>query len=173
MKRKSVGGFVTGLIGVIAGVPICIYLFYVILLVSAFASIGSTSPVITGFLPVAIWFLPLAEIFAIVAVCFYFKKARVGGILMLIATILYALPIVLFITIVDGGFSAIFLLVLGFAPVLLFLIAAILGLCAKAKAKISPETTTPNNNTNTSFCNYCGAVIPEGQTICNNCNAKN
>jgi len=177
MKRRSIGGFVTGLIGVITGVPIGIYLFYVILIVAAFASIGSNSTLMTGFLPVSIWFLPLAEIFAIVGVCFYFNKARVGGVLMLIAAILYALPIILFITILEDGFHATFLLVLGFAPAILFLIAAILGLCARSKTKISPEIVAPtiptNNGNKAHFCSYCGAVLPEGQSKCNNCNAEN
>ena len=133
MKRKSVAGFVTGLIGILAGIPIGYYMFVVFALVFGLGKAGLIYEL-------SVWALPLAGIFAIVGVCFMFTKSRIGGNIMLLAFALYVFPFVLLLTINPAN-----ILVFGFGliPAILFLVSGILGIVAKPTARIS---VLPNKN---------------------------
>lgn len=140
MKRRSIGGFVTGLIGLLLGVPIGFYSYLVLVLILALSG--------QEILTYSVFSFYFAGIFAFIAIFFYFTKAKAGGILMMIATILYIVPFAcgVYTVLSDGGslVGLMFPLMIGNLPTILLFVSAILGLCAKAKTKISSET---NNNT--------------------------
>ena len=132
MKRKSIGGFVTGLVGIVAGLPIGFYSYLIIGLILAF----SENPI----LAYSVYLFFAAAVLAIVGVCFYFTKARVGGILMLIATLLYLAPFIccLYATLAIGGsiLELMFAILIGNIPTLLLFISAMLGLLSRARPTI-------------------------------------
>ena len=136
MKRRSVGGFVTGLIGLLIGLPVGFYAYFVLALILSLSN--------HSFLAYSVYSFFAAAIFAIIAVCFYFSKARVGGILMLIATILYLVPFAcgLYVILINDGISIelMFVLAIGNIPTLLIFISALLGLTARVKEKFVPYT---------------------------------
>ena len=155
MKRRSIGGFVTGLIGIVLAVPIFILAWYIITFVVGLSLSFSGKEVLAEIIMLVTMFtFPISVILAIVGVCFYFKKARVGGLLMLIATLLALVPFILAFIGISGTenntFETLIPLILyssvGNIPTLLMFISAILGLCSKATAKISPDIT-PNEQT--------------------------
>ena len=137
MKRRSIGGFVTGLIGILSGIPIGFYAYIILALILGLSG--------HGMLAYSVYAFYIAGIIAIVGICFYFTKARLGGMLMLIATILYIVPFGcgLYALLSSSGsiIELMFALIIGNIPTILLLISAILGLCSKAKAKISLEAT--------------------------------
>ena len=136
MRRRSIGGFITGLIGIILGVPIGFYAYIVLILVLALGGHSLAAYSVYLFFP--------ALFFAILGVCFYFTKARLGGLFMLIATLLYVIPFICGIlsvvsaegATVDHGFIS--LVCFGNIPTLLTFISSMLGLTAKAKEKVVP-----------------------------------
>ena len=136
MKRKSIGGFITGLIGIVIGVPIGFYAYIVLALILGLGGFET--------LAYSIYLFYFAGIVAVTGICFYLTKARIGGILMLIATLLYLTPFICGLyAIISAGSSILeltFALIIGNLPTVLLIISSILGLCAKSKAKISPET---------------------------------
>ena len=129
MKRRSISGFVTGLVGIVSGLPIGFYSFIFLALILGFGGYESLSNSVYLFLA--------AGILAIIAVCFYFTKARVGGILMLIAFLLYITPYIFGIyALLSSGtplVEILFLLLVGNIPTLLLFISAMLGLFSKAR----------------------------------------
>lgn len=137
MKRRSIGGFVTGLVGILLGIPIGFYAYIVLALLLGLGGFES--------LAYSVYLFFVAGIIAIIAVCFYFTKAKIGGILMLIATLLYIIPftcgVYASLSMDESVVGLIFALIIGNIPTLLLLISAILGLCAKPKTHL-----IPNNN---------------------------
>ena len=133
MKRRSISGFVTGLVGILIGIPTGFYAYIILALLLGLGGFDV--------LAYSIYLFYIAGIVAIVGICFYFVKARVGGILMLISALLYFVPFAcgLYATISLGedATSMIFALMIGNIPTVLLLISAILGLCAKAKPTIA------------------------------------
>lgn len=129
MKRKSISGFVTGLLGIISGLPIGFYAYIVLALILGLSKYS--------ILAYSVYLFIVAGIVAIVGICFYFTKARIGGILMLIATILYVIPFCCGVyaqLTSNGDISELFLaLTIGNIPTILMLISAILGLLSKPK----------------------------------------
>ena len=130
MKTKSKSGFIVGLLGLLSGLPIGYYAYVIFTLVFGLSKAGSIYML-------SIYMLPLAGIIALIALFFFFKKAKLSGILMLLATIVYLIPFILLITMKGFAFTEnIFILVIGIFPAILFVISAILGL--KAKSLIPP-----------------------------------
>lgn len=129
MKRKSVSGFVTGLLGIIAGLPIGYYAYIVLALVLGLSNHNT--------LAYSVYLFLVAGIVAITGICFYFTKAKLGGIFMLIATVLYVIPFCcgLYALLLSGGNMGELLhaLTIGNIPTILMLISSILGLCSKIK----------------------------------------
>jgi len=143
MKKRSVGGFVTGLVGIILGVPIGYYAYIVLALILGLGGFENLVYSIYLFVP--------AGILAIVGVCFYFTRAKLGGALMFVATVLYISPFICGVCAViqTSGNTAEFILALliGNIPTILLLISTILGLSAKPKVYIIPEDTNKTNET--------------------------
>ena len=131
MKRRSIGGFITGLIGILIGLPIGFYSYITLILILALGGLNVLAYSVYLFFP--------ALFFAILGVCFYFTKARLGGVFMLISTLLYIIPflcgIYAILTLegatVDHGFMI--LLCIGNIPSLLTFVSCILGFTARAK----------------------------------------
>lgn len=126
MKTKSKSGFIVGLLGLIAGIPIGFYAYIVFALIFGLSKASD----LYGF---SIYMLPLAGAIVVIALLFFFKKAKVGGILMLIASIIYLIPFILLIILKGFAFTEnIFILIIGIFPAIMFVISAILGLKAKS-----------------------------------------
>ena len=142
MKKRSIGGFVTGLVGIVLGVPIGFYAYVILALILGLGGFENLAYSVYLFIP--------AGIIAIIGVCFYFTQARIGGTLMFIATVLYISPFVCGVYAVmqtSGSLGEIILaLIIGNIPTILLLISTILGFLAKPRVFIIPEN---NNQTNT------------------------
>ena len=142
MKRRSISGFVTGLVGILIGIPTGFYAYIILALLLGLGGFDV--------LAYSIYLFYVAGIVAIVGICFYFVKARIGAILMLLAAILYLVPFICGLyAVISSNESLIELmvaLVIGNIPTILLLVSAILGFCAKAKPTISPETTEQVTN---------------------------
>ena len=126
MKRKSVSGFITGLLGIIIGLPIGFYAYIVLSLI-----IGLSN---AGIIVYSVYLFYIAGVIAILGICFYFKNAKIGGILMLVASILYLTPFLcgIFTTLINNNLGElIFALIIGNIPTALLFISAILGLKSK------------------------------------------
>ena len=133
--RRSIGGFVTGVVGILIALPIAFYSYIVLALILGLSGFEELAYSVYSFL--------ISGVFAIIAVCFYFSKARIGGILMLIATILYIIPFIcgIYVIFSIGGVitDLLFALIIGNIPTILLLISAILGLRSKTINKINIE----------------------------------
>ena len=80
MKRKSVGGFVTGLLGVI-GAGIVGWYVYLIIAITLDLANAVDGEVSGAGLIVTLALLYLVSILlGVIAICFYFKNAKAGGI---------------------------------------------------------------------------------------------
>ena len=127
MKTKSVSGFVTGLLGIVAGVPIGFYAYIVLALVLGLSNHNT--------LAYSVYLFLVAGIVATTGLCFYFTKAMLGGVFMLIATVLYVIPFCcgLYALISNNGnISELPLaLIIGNIPTILLIISTVLGLKSK------------------------------------------
>lgn len=135
MKRKSTLGFILGIIGLLAGLPIGTYSFVVLGIVLA----------LTGHVLIAhsIYLFYAAAIVAVVSLIIYFIDAKIGGILLLFTILLYVAPFICGVyTLLSNDGSLLELipsLIVGNIPTVFLLISAIIGLKAKPKTPINNE----------------------------------
>ena len=133
--RKSISGFILGLIGVISGIFIG-YIAYVLLtLILAFSKFN--------FLTYSVYLIWISLGIAFIALFFYFNKARIGGYIMLVAAITYAIP---FICALIALFSSntsiadfIFQFAVGLIPLVLLSISSVIGIASKTQSQITPN----------------------------------
>ena len=129
MKSRSIAGFVTGLIGIIIGVPIGFVAFIALALILAIA--GSTM------LSYSVYLFALGLIFAIIGVCFYFTQAKIGAIFMFIAAFLYVIPVALGLYVVlttqnpESLQAYIFTAITWILPAIMMFVSGICGAVAK------------------------------------------
>ena len=165
MKRKSVAGFVTGLIGTIGAgfMAYYVYIIFAIAIGLSESSNGKTAgTTILKLLGIAYF---ASVILGIIAVCFYFKKARLGGIIMLFATIANAaLPVYSAI----GEMS--FYLVIIFIPAILMGISALCGIFSK-KTQIIKQSALHNNQLE-KHCPNCGTTLRGNDEFCYKCGKR-
>lgn len=170
MKRKSVSGFIIGLIGSIISVGMCYIVYVLSALILALNSLQGNSMILYKIL---LYAYILSPILAIIAICFYFSKARTGGIIMLIASLLnFGLPVFIAISTVSQEMFLQPLLL--FIPAILMLISAMFGIFSK-KQSIVTNNSSPEVNLNETkiakYCQYCGTKM-EGNKYCTNCGHK-
>ena len=143
MKKRSIAGFITGIVGVVLGVPIGFYAYIILSLILGLGGFENLVYSVYLFIP--------AGIIAIIGVSLYFTQARIGGALMFIATVLYISPFVCGVcaTIQAGeNFAELILpLIIGNIPTILLLTSTILGLSARTKVYIIPENANQINET--------------------------
>lgn len=126
MKRKSVFGFVTGILGLIAAGIIGFYVYLVFGIAIGLSEAANGATMQTTILKIIeiLYFASIA--LALISVCFYFNKAKVGGRLMFIAAALNAaLPIYGATGDIDVS------IVIVFVPLVLFIISALSGSFSK------------------------------------------
>lgn len=129
--KRSISAFVLGLIGSI----FCLYQGFGVALFGDIANSITGEGVATIFVLLG-WVCFLGAILGIVGASLCFKKARVGGVLLLISTLMcgaltgYALISILSVS-ADG--LAVSSLMMQIIPVILILIATILAFCAKLR----------------------------------------
>lgn len=124
--RKSIPGFILGLLGSIGGAIVSFYAWVILNLVFGF--IGEA----LMFFRTALLLNIISNLVAFIASFFYFKKAKMGGILMFIATILNAyLFVILFTT--ENVSKSLSLIIVTLLPSCLMLISALLGLFSKKR----------------------------------------
>ncbi|MCQ2564739.1 MAG: hypothetical protein MJ152_02640 [Clostridia bacterium] len=122
MKKKKVAGFVLGLVGSIASGVLAYFTTFVLVIAMAVTKQhGEMFAVLS-----ALNFGGVAV--GIIASIFYFKKPRVGGILMLIAFLL-DLCVYIYIFAISDSFAL--QLILPMLPSVVVLVSAILGLTCK------------------------------------------
>jgi len=166
MKRKSVGGFITGLLGVV-GSGIVGWYVYLILAITLDLANAAKAEVSGVGLIVTLGLLYLVSILlGVIGICFYFKKAKTGGIIMTIATICNAaLPVYSLST--DFNFG----LIIIFIPTVLLFVSAILGLCSK-KQLVLLEQPAVSNVGGKKYCVKCGAQLNANDGFCSKCGTK-
>ena len=183
MKRKSIAGFVLGLISFLIMLPICYYILVTIMLINSLTTgLGTAENTANNVIINIILSLEIVgSLLIIVGACYCFNKARIGGIHMLIGSVLLAIfPIYIFI--VDNSMKE-FVIIMAI-PIIFSLIGGICAVCAKAKqsnlTQNNQPQTYPNSDSNLNanlnasaqnFCKYCGAKL-KGD-FCSNCGAKN
>ena len=124
MKRKSIPGFIVGLIGLFIGIPIGYYAFWIISLIMALSGMD--------ILVYSTYLIPIAGVLTLIALCFYFNKAKIGGLIMLISSILYIVPFVLALTVKGINIGELILqLILGLLPAVLTIISTVLAFKSK------------------------------------------
>lgn len=138
VNRKSVSGFVTGIIGIILGVIISFLSFFVIqtfvmMIMGVIEAASESEELMSGFgttlnLLTSINFI--ANVVAIIAVCFMLKKSRIGGIIMLIASLMYA-SVSIFLMAQSLQPQLILPMILMLSPAILMLVSAVLALNGK------------------------------------------
>ena len=168
MKRKSVPGFVLGIIGILSSFVVGYILYAVMTIVFAFSSaFGAENLLLT----ILFYAHMVAPILAIIGVCFYFNKARVGGILMLVATILnVALPIYFILNNSDLSIQTFGFLI----PAIFMFISAICGIFSKStQPKLIAEQVNQNYKTTApEYCVNCGNKLDTNTQFCPNCGKK-
>ena len=96
-----------------------------------------------------------------------FKKARTGGIIMLIATVCnVALPI--YSLLLEFQYGLIIIIV----PTILLLISTFLGLFSKKQLIIAQTTQSHQITNDKKFCPYCGKQLNITDDFCFNCGKK-
>jgi len=164
MKRKSVGGFVTGLIGTIGSLFLSYYIYVILSLVVGLAEEITTELMI---LQILCYLYFASVILGIVAVCFYFKKARLGGFLMLGATICNAaFPVY---TVLMGGEMEIFAILM-FLPIILLMISMFLGIFSKKVQVYQPENVARPQVEK--YCHICGTTLKGTDEFCHKCGTR-
>lgn len=126
MKTKSVSGFVLGVIGLIFSITVSFYAYYVLALIFA---LSKTSLIYY----IALYSNVISNLIVLIGLCFYFTKARIGGIIMLIAFVLNISVFILSLTINGIFLSILHLVLIATIPSMLILISSILGLKVKQK----------------------------------------
>ncbi len=130
MKTKSILGFVLGLIGLLLSIAVSIYSYFVLAIIFAVAK--------TSFIYyIALYANLISNIIIIIGLCFYFTKARIGGIIMIVAFVLNIFVFVMCLTINQIFLSVLPLVIIAIIPSILLLISSVLGL--KTKHTISNE----------------------------------
>ena len=176
--RKSVGGFICGLIGAIISTFTAFGLWLVVSIALEFLSSAgaeiSTELIVTT---VSSILFIVSAFLAIIGSCFYFKKARAGGVMMLIAFLfnvqLYFAPLLY-----GGEITLSMTNLLSYISTIFIFISAILGLSAKAQSRVLPQSAMINQvnrdaaNVDAKFCQYCGNRISTGSTFCSSCGRK-
>lgn len=176
--RKSVGGFICGLIGAIISSFTAFGLWLVIsVALDLITSSGGTIEFQLIVTTVSSILFIVSALLAIIGSCFYFRKARVGGVMMLIAFIfnvqLYIAPLLY-----GGQITFSMSNLLTYISTILILLSAIFGLSAKAQSRVLPQSAMINQvnreaaNVDAKFCQYCGSRIAEGSTFCSSCGRK-
>lgn len=128
MKTKSKTGFTIGLISILVGIPLGYISYIMLAIIIGFSKLNA--------LTYSVYLLFVSLVLALIAICFYFSKARLGAIIMFVAFGLYLTPFVIGIigaTISNVSILEMLLqLIIGLLPPIAMLISAILGIKAKA-----------------------------------------
>ncbi len=169
MKRKSILGFVTGLIGAIGSAILAFYIYVVFAIVFGFADAAKSSDLNNeNITKILLIIYCLSVILAIIAICFYFSKARVGGFLMLMATIANATFLVYIIKNTSIAFSLIFL----FLPTILLFISTLAGLFSKVEKPKQVQAIEKQTNDQHKYCTSCGNKLNLTDEFCSHCGTK-
>ena len=166
MKRKSVGGFITGLLGVIGAGIVGWYVYLIIAITLDFANAANGEVSGAGLIVTLALLYLVSILLGVIAICFYFKNAKAGGIIMTIATLCNAaLPVYSLST--DFNFG----LVIVFIPTVLLFISAILGLCSK-KQLIVVQQPVQYVAVSKKYCVNCGNQLNATDEFCSRCGTR-
>ena len=166
MKRKSVGGFITGLLGVIGSGIVGWYVYLILAITLDLASATETEVSGVGLIATLALLYLVSIVLGIIGICFYFKKAKAGGIIMTIATLCNAaLPGYSLAT--DFNFGLIIILV----PTILLLVSALLGMFSKKQLVLTQQPNMYNVG-NKKFCANCGNQLNGTDGFCPRCGTK-
>lgn len=168
MRNRSIAGFIMGLL---PGILFLFISFYLVLIFGIIeTSVSSAGGDISGLPSFIAWATAFGSVFSIIGAAMCFKKAKLGGVFMLIAFgLLCVLPGYVLAT---NGNSMMTLMMFWFVPLFVLLVGAICALSAK-KVPINAQpqqVAAPEYTRTQSFCAHCGAKM-EG-TFCSNCGAK-
>lgn len=166
MKSKSIAGFVLGLI---AGIIFLLASFYLILLFGVIEGIAESFNGTTSQVPSFLaWATALGAVMSIIGAALCFKKAKTGGVIMLIATgLLTVFPA--YVIIQTETINS--LLLYWFIPLGLLLIGAICALCAKkVPVKQAQPVVEDEYKVSQSYCMHCGTKL--SGMFCSNCGKK-
>lgn len=172
MKSRSVAGFVLGLVpGLILGF---IAFYLIIIFATAESLVGAATGNVQSFFTIMSWLFMCGALLSIIGSAFCFTRAKIGGVIMLVAVVLLSI-LPGYILINSRTNISISLIMIIIIPVVCVLIGAICALRAKRKeVQLSPaiHNTLVNNMpvAQKQFCKYCGTRI-EG-IYCTNCGAK-
>ena len=164
MRRRSIPGFVMGLI---SGIVMAIISWYATVILSIPDGFNAAQGHITYYTWLGYAGM-LGAILAIIGAAFCFKRARLGGTFMLVGiAFAMVLPIYAFIT--GPEFSSLMGLVI--MPIVLLMIAAICALTAKVREpKLAHTAEVYAAQSQAKFCEHCGSALSNGQ--CPNCGAR-
>ena len=164
MKRRSIAGFVMGLISGIGMGIMSYYLIVVFAIADSFAA-AADQATYYSLLPYANM---VGAILAIVGACLCFKRARAGGIIMLIGA-LFMLTTPVYSIITSNEFVPLLGLII--LPIVLLVIGAICAMTAKVREpKLSYDAPSYMQQPQARFCEHCGSPLTNGQ--CHNCGAR-
>ena len=164
MKRKSIPGFVMGLI---SGIVMGFISFYLIIVFGIVDSVAAANAQVTHYSLLG-YSNMVGAIMAILGAALCFKRARVGGIIMLIGSaFMLAVPVYGFAS--DSPVAPFIGLVI--IPIVILVIAAICALTAKARnPKLAHTASAYVGESQAKFCEHCGSALSNGK--CNNCGAQ-
>jgi len=174
MKRRSISGFILGLLGAISTAIVSFALFLVLTLV--FGLSDSLGGDVSGGLGITLFTAAyfISSILAIIASCFYFKKARVGGIIMIFAFLLNV-SLVGYSLYLNAKSAIEIVDLLIIIPTLFIFLSMILGLTSKARPiivdnKNTNQTPPPVNQIK--YCPKCGSSMKINDDFCPFCGTK-
>lgn len=133
MKTKSISGFIVGLISIILAAIISVYSYVVLGIIFSVAKVPN-------FYYVTLYANLISVAIGLIALFFYFKKAKIGGIIMLIAFIMNIALFVFAATLGTSVADMIWFLILGCTPSIMMFISATLAIVSKSQNNKTSET---------------------------------
>ena len=127
---QSKKGFILGLLGLVLSIIVSIIAFYVLILIFAILKSNGTN---TTLGTIFLYLNSFSNIGILIALCFYKKKAKTGGIIMLFSFVFNIAIFIIAPIILQTISDIILVLIISILPSILILISAILGLRSNSK----------------------------------------
>ena len=164
MKRRSIPSFVLGLISGIILLIISCVATYLLMIPDA---INMAAGRITYYSLLG-YSSMVGTVIVIVGAALCFKRARTGGVLMLVGMAFFlVLPIYSIVSMPAFSLWSYFYI----TPLVLLIIAMIFAFSAKVRGhQISYASTVDNLHTKSKFCEHCGSALVDSK--CENCGSK-
>jgi len=139
MKKRSIPSFVLGLL---AGLLVFVFGYVVTIVFGLVAGLSEeVGEIFVKFHSISSYLLYAGAILSILGSAFCFSKARVGGILLIIASILFLIFPVLntYLVIIHFSIDSIFILLLTYIPFVFSFISSILAMNGRVRHQLIKE----------------------------------